>query len=162
VAWALRDILPLLWQRMPNARFAVCGYAMPAQWARQWPDPRVEWLGFVPDLTVQQAQSAVFLAPLREGGGSKLKVLEALAAGMPLASTPQGVSGLAVADGEHYLAGHDAASLADALYRLLAEPARAGCMGEAGRHYATSRHDWQVAADQLETLYRERPHAHRS
>lgn len=154
VEWCLNDIMPKVWERMPEAKLAICGYAMPEKWAGQWPDPRVEWRGFVADLTVEQRRSAVFLAALREGGGSKLKVLEALAAGLPLVSTSQGVSGLSLQADIEYARGDDADGLAFALADSLRDPARAGAMGEAGRRYAADHHDWRVAADQLESVYR--------
>lgn len=153
VEWALAEVLPRLWKRHPGARFCVCGHALPTTWAERWPDPRIEWRGFVSDLPALQAQSAVFLAPLRHGGGSKLKVLEAMAAGLPLASTSQGVSGLAVEAGVHYLGGDDAATLADALARLLDDPAMAARIAEHGRAYVRQAHDWGVAAGQLEAVY---------
>lgn len=90
VEWMLDEILPRVWAHCPEARMSVCGYALPAEWAQRWSDPRIEWQGFVPDLLQLQSSSSVFLAALRHGGGSKLKVLEALAAGLPLASTAQG------------------------------------------------------------------------
>ncbi|MDT4330994.1 glycosyltransferase family 4 protein [Methylomonas sp. MED-D] len=162
VEWCLNDIMPKVWARMPEAKLAVCGYAMPEKWAGQWPDPRVEWCGFVNDLTLEQGRSAVFLAALREGGGSKLKVLEALAAGLPLVSTSQGVSGLSLQADVEYARGDDADGLATALIDSLRDPDRAGDMGKAGRLYAANHHDWRVAADQLESVYRKMTDARRN
>lgn len=136
VEWMLDEILPRVWAHCPEARMSVCGYALPAEWAQRWSDPRIEWQGFVPDLLQLQSSSSVFLAALRHGGGSKLKVLEALAAGLPLASTAQGVSGLELRDGEDYLGGESAEQLANAVVRLLQDPARARALGENGRAYA--------------------------
>jgi glycosyltransferase involved in cell wall biosynthesis len=159
VQWALDEIFPLLWQRCPHARFAVAGYALPADWPQRWSDPRIEWLGFVPDLPALQSRCAVFLAPLRHGGGSKLKVLEALAAGLPLASTAQGVSGLAVHAGCEYLPGESSQALADALAELLLNPNRASAIAAAGRQYAAQAHDWQAVASELERIYAKLPPA---
>ncbi len=75
VEWMLDEILPRVWAHCPEARMSVCGYALPAEWAQRWSDPRIEWQGFVPDLLQLQSSSSVFLAALRHGGGSKLKVL---------------------------------------------------------------------------------------
>ncbi len=153
VEWALTEILPLLWQRCPQARFCVCGHALPEEWRQRWRDPRIEWRGFVSDLAQLQAESSLFLAPLRHGGGSKLKVLEALAASLPLVSTSQGVSGLAVTQGQHYLGGESPEQLAEALATLLNSASMAARLGNAGRTYAREHHDWQIAASQLETVY---------
>ncbi|MCU1785720.1 glycosyltransferase family 4 protein [Pseudomonas sp. 13B_2.1_Bac1] len=153
IEWALDDILPKVWERCPQARMSVCGFGMPASWRERWQDPRIEWQGFVPNLLALQSSCSVFLAPLRHGGGSKLKVLEALAAGLPLASTAQGVSGLDLVEGLDYLGGQTASALADAVVRLLQFPDAAEPMGEAGRAYVRRAHDWSVAASQLEQVY---------
>ncbi|SST12973.1 Uncharacterized protein conserved in bacteria [Acinetobacter baumannii] len=80
-------------------------------------------------------------------------MLEALAAGLPLASTAQGVSGLELRDGEDYLGGESAEQLANAVVRLLQDPAQARALGENGRAYVRRAHDWSVAASQLEQVY---------
>ena len=77
-----------------------------------------------------------------------------MAAGLPLVSTAQGVSGLAVQPQVHYLAGENAEALADAVVRLLDEPALAGRLADAARDYARQYHDWAVAGNELEHLYR--------
>lgn len=159
VQWMLEDIFPRVWQTCPEARLAVAGYALPAAWAERWPDRRIEWLGFVPDLPALQGRCALFLAALRHGGGSKLKVLEAMAAGLPLVSTGQGASGLVVRAEEHYLAGETAQALADAVVRLLTEPLLAARLADAARRYARDYHDWSVAGDELEKIYRTLPSA---
>lgn len=153
IEWALNEILPRLWQRCPQTRFAICGYALPAAWAQRWSDPRIEWHGFVADLRTLQCQASIFFAPLRQGGGSKLKVLEAMAAGLPVVTTYQGVSGLTVQPHKEYALGEDAGSLAETLAELLLDPKQATTMGLAGRAYVTAQHDWAVAAKQLENVY---------
>ena len=64
------------------------------------------------DLRELQRRSALFFAPLRYAGGSKVKILEAMAAGLPVITTSKGVSGLAVNNGEHYLGSDDSGQLA--------------------------------------------------
>lgn len=157
VHWALDEIFPHLWQHCPQARFAVAGYALPTDWAQRWPDPRIEWLGFVPDLSELQGRCALFLAPLRHGGGSKLKVLEALAAGLPLVSTAQGTSGLQLRNRHEYLSGETPVALAQALAELLSSPSLAAQLASNGRHYAHQHHDWQSIAGQLEAVYQKLP-----
>ena len=160
VAWLLSEIMPRVWKRLPQARLSLCGHAMPATWRKRWPDPRIEWLGYVEQLAAVQARASAFVAPLRDGGGSKLKVIEAMAAGLPLASTAQGVSGLDVRDGVHFRQGDDAESLAAALAGLLQSPTEALRLGEAGRNYVREQHDWNISAAQLEAVYRELGDSH--
>ncbi|CAM3407440.1 glycosyl transferase [Pseudomonas floridensis] len=169
IEWALDEIMPQVWARSPNVRFAIGGFAMPQVWRERWPDPRIEWLGFVPDLRALQATAAIFFAPLRQGGGSKLKTLEAMAAGLPIVTTQQGVSGLEVANGDHYLGSEDAAGLAGLIVDNIDNVVRLDKIGEAGRVYVRSRHDWSVAATQLEVIYtrltlpsKDRAHAYRT
>lgn len=155
VEWLLDEIMPAIWAAAPQTRLCLCGYALPTQWAERWPDARIEWQGFVPSLQPVQAKSSLFLAALRDGGGSKLKVLEAMAAGLPVVATPQAVSGLEVQRGTHYQGGADAAALIAAALQLLADPQLARATGEAGRDYVRAQHDWQRSAEQLEAVYAE-------
>ncbi|MGE8224226.1 MAG: glycosyltransferase family 4 protein [Stenotrophomonas sp.] len=155
VEWLLDEIMPAIWAAAPQTRLCLCGYALPTQWAERWPDTRIEWRGFVPSLQPVQAKSSLFLAALRDGGGSKLKVLEAMAAGLPVVATQQAVSGLDVQRGTHYLGGSDTAALVAAALQLLADPQLARATGEAGRDYVRAQHDWQRSADQLEAVYAE-------
>lgn len=153
VEWLLDAIMPQVWARLPEVKLALCGYAQPADWPQRWPDARIEWHGFVPDLRTVQAQSSVFIAPLRDGGGSKLKVLEALAAGLPLVSTREGVSGLDLRPGESFMLADDVQAMVAAVAQLLAEPAQAELMASHGRAYVRVRHGWPALAEQLEQLY---------
>lgn len=153
VEWALTEIWPRVWQQAPDARFRVCGHGLPEAWRQRFTDPRIEWLGYVPDLTEVQSRSAAFLAPLRHGGGSKLKVLEAMAASLPLVSTTEGLSGLAATAGVHALVADTPEAIAQAIAQTLADPARAQAMGLAARDHVTRQFDWSRAASQLEAVY---------
>jgi glycosyltransferase involved in cell wall biosynthesis len=153
VEWAAGEILPLVWQQRPQARFLVCGHALPDSWRQRFPDPRIEWRGYVDSLPAVQSESSVFLAPLRFGGGSKLKVLEALAAGLPIVSTPEGLSGLGAQDGVHARVAHTAQQMADALVSVLDHPAEAMRLGRSARQLVNERFDWDAAAAQLEAVY---------
>ena len=153
VQWAADQIMPRVWQRCATARFIVCGSQMRAEWPRRWPDSRIEWRGLVPDVKAVQRECSVFIAPLRAGGGSKLKVLEAMAGGLAVVSTPEGVSGLSAVKGQDYLLGRTAEELAASIIELLRDPAKIRAMGAAGRRYVSAAHDWSALTDQLERIY---------
>ncbi|MGR3991212.1 MULTISPECIES: glycosyltransferase family 4 protein [Pseudomonas] len=153
IEWALEEILPQVWQSNPAVRLAIAGHALPASWKLHWNDPRIEWIGYRPDLRELQRRSALFFAPLRYAGGSKVKILEAMAAGLPVITTSKGVSGLAVNNGEHYLGSDDSGQLALQITQLLNQPWRMCQLGESGRQFTRQRHDWSVVAQQLENVH---------
>ena len=154
VTWAVSEILPRVWQHRPQVRFVVCGHGMPSTWPARWPDPRIEWRGFVEDLSQEQRRCALLLAPLQGGGGSKLKVLEAMAAGLAVLTTAHGVTGLDVREGHDYREASDAEGLARAMIELLDSPAQMHRLGSAARAYVQRHHDWPALAIQLTALYR--------
>jgi glycosyltransferase involved in cell wall biosynthesis len=147
--------MPRIWRTLPGARFIVCGGSARPEWPIRWPDPRIEWRGFVQDIAAVQRECAVFLAPLRSGGGSKLKVLEAMAAGLPVVSTQEGVSGLTAVPEQEYIPGEDADGLAAAVIELLNDPVGSERIGEAGRRYVQTTHGWAALTENLEKLYRD-------
>lgn len=153
IEWALEDILPQVWMSNPAVRLAIAGHAMPASWKRRWNDPRIEWFGYRPDLRELQRRSAIFFAPLRHAGGSKVKVLEAMAAGLPVITTSKGVSGLQVSEGEHYLGSDESGQLALLITQLLNQPWRMSQLSDAGRQFTRDRHDWSIATQQLEAVH---------
>ncbi|PWB33206.1 glycosyl transferase [Pseudomonas sp. SDI] len=153
IEWALEEILPQIWQSNPAVRLAVVGNALPNHWKLRWNDPRIEWVGYLPDLRDLQRHSALFFAPLRHGGGCKIKLLEAMAAGLPVVTTHHGVSGLAVRNGEHYVGCEDSDTLALTITQLLNQPWRLRQLSEAARQFVGERHDWDMAAAQLEGIY---------
>ena len=146
-------IMPLLWQTNPHVQLVICGHAMPATWRRRWTDSRILFEGFVKSLPQLHASSSVFVAPLRSGGGSKLKVLEAMASALPVVGTRESVSGLAVRDQMHFLAGENDQEIATALGTALSNPELASLLGTEARQYIARHHDWAVAADALEQVY---------
>lgn len=153
IEWALEEIMPQVWQGNPAVRLAIAGHALPASWKLRWNDPRIEWVGYRPDLRDLQSRCAMFLAPLCYAGGAKVKILEAMAAGLPVISTEKGISGLAANNGEHYLGSDDGDQLALMITQLLNQPWRMRQMSEAGRQFARTRHDWGVVAQQLATVH---------
>lgn len=132
----LREGWPRVLAGRPGAQLRVAGPGQDAALAARLREhPGVEPLGLVDDLRDELARSVV-VVPIWQGGGTRLKVLEALAAARPLAGTPLGVSGLGVRDGEHALVAERPLDLADAVLALLADHPRATALGAAGRGLA--------------------------
>lgn len=149
VRWFVAEVLPLVRARNREARLIVVGRNPPADVLALAREGEVEVTGWVDDLTPYQRAASVAVAPLRFGGGTKLKVLEALAAGRPLVATSVAAAGIAIADGQHLLVRDDAASFAAAVSELLENDARASELGAAGREAVATRYDWNTLADQM-------------
>ena len=106
-------------------------------------DARVTVAGNVPDLTAYLRQAHVLAVPLQVGGGTRLKILEAFAAGVPVVSTPIGCEGIRGLDGEHLVI-TERDGFADAITRLLADPAHACRLASAARFLAREHYDWEI------------------
>ena len=88
VLWFAREVLPRVWQAVPNARFVVVGKNPPAEVQALAADPRIEVTGYVPDPTPYLAISDAFVVPLHAGGGMRVKILDAWLWGQPVVATP--------------------------------------------------------------------------
>jgi glycosyltransferase involved in cell wall biosynthesis len=131
----LDDVMPRVWERLPDARLMVVGGGLDAPAST---DARVVEVGFVDDLAAAYARADCAVVPLLEGGGSPLKFVEALAHGIPVLATPRAARGLDATAGEHYVEAGDAAAFAAALAELLA--AGAPELGARGRALAEARY----------------------
>ena len=115
----------------------------------------VEVSGTVSDVRPYLAQSRVAVAPLRSGGGTRLKLLEALGAGRPVVATSIGVDGLEDLVGRGVVVADAAATIAGALVELLKDPRAAADMGRAGHDAVATDHSWDGAlAPLLEAVTR--------
>jgi glycosyltransferase involved in cell wall biosynthesis len=146
ILWFARECWPRIRAARPDTSLAVVGREPPPAVARLAREPGIEVTGWVESLEPQLAAAQVAVAPLRSGGGTKLKVLEALGAGRPLVATPVAAAGIDVADGEHLLVRDDPAAFADAVLALLGDPARRTALAVAGRERVAARYDWPVLA----------------
>ena len=142
---------PEVRRRIPGATLAVAGAGLDR--ARLGAHDGVEMLGLVDSVPELLAGVAAVVVPVWEGGGTRLKVLEALAAARPVASTTVGVEGIGVTDGREGLIADDPHALGEALARLLSDPGGAARMGAAGRALA-GPYRWEIALAGLEQAYR--------
>jgi len=94
------------------------------------------------------------VVPLRLGGGTRLKIVEAMAMAKPVVSTTLGAEGIEAVAGRDILIADEPAAFAGAVNRLLAEPSLAARIGQSARRLAVERYAWSTAADTLEGFYR--------
>ena len=131
----LEDVFPRVWQELPDARLALVGAGLDQPPSE---DPRVEALGFVEDLHAAYATARCAVVPLLQGGGTPLKLIEALAHGLPVIATSRAVAGLQLQGEKHCLLADDATSFAAALVRVLREGAPE--IGKRGRELVAERY----------------------
>ncbi|MEK6235794.1 MAG: glycosyltransferase family 4 protein, partial [Planctomycetales bacterium] len=156
VRMLLDSIFPLVRQEHAAAKLLLVG-RKPPEWLTQRAarEPGVELHADVPDVRPFLQQSAAMVVPLRIGGGSRLKILEAGACELPVVSTRIGAEGLELIDGEHYRAADDPAEIADALLDCIRDPKSAAELGTAARAQVERRYHWDVLAEDLDAVWRE-------
>jgi len=152
--WLVHRVWPIVRAALPHARLYLVG-RRPSRAVRRLEEvPGVRVTGEVPDVRPYLAGATVYVAPLRAGGGTRLKILEAMAMGKAIVSTPMGCEGLAVTDGVHVQLA-DGEAFAAAMIALAQDPQRRRALGEAARRLATARYDWEQTLAPLEALYRD-------
>lgn len=156
------EIMPLVWERRPDARLLVVGKNPPAavcslatRCGNASGRPRVVATGTVADIRPYLRKAAVAVAPIPYGAGVQNKVLEAMACGTPVVASPVAVSALGAQPGADVLVAGDARDFAGHVLRLLENRRLASEIGAAGRRYVEQHHSWDAAASRLETCYSE-------
>lgn len=131
--WLVHDVLPLA---TTVDQVLVAGRGTAPE------HPRLQQLGFVPDLDELWRRCAAMVVPIHDGGGTRLKVLDAFGAGVPVVSTSFGVSGLGAVPGEHYLLGDTAAEFARTLTQALDDPRLRNGVAERAWRLVGDRFTW--------------------
>jgi MoaA/NifB/PqqE/SkfB family radical SAM enzyme/glycosyltransferase involved in cell wall biosynthesis len=142
-------ILPRLRARRPDLHLLVAGLSPP----RYYESPGLVFAGPVDDLADCIAAADVCVCPVEAGGGTRMKLLEYMAAGRPIVSTTKGAEGIACTDGVELLLADGADPFADAVDALLGDPGRRARLGAAAARFA-SRYGWDAIADAYLALYR--------
>lgn len=150
----VRDIWPHIAAVHPQARCKIVGGSPPPS-LLALARPGIEFTGFVPDLRPHLAEAAAVVVPLRLGGGTRLKIVEAMAMGKAIVSTSLGAEGIEAVPGRDLLIEDRPEGFAGEVNRLLAEPALSAQIGQAARRLAERKYAWSAAAQALETFYRQ-------
>jgi glycosyltransferase involved in cell wall biosynthesis len=154
VGLLLDEVFPAVQRQVPQATLCLVGRHPPA-WLRQRAaeTPGVQLHATVPDVRPFLASCGLMVVPLRVGGGSRLKILEALAMQTPVVSTRIGAEGLCLEEGHHLKIVEEIADLPEAVIAAIRDPDSVREQAACGREVVLRRYDWDVLADRMEQVW---------
>jgi glycosyltransferase involved in cell wall biosynthesis len=156
IAWFVRDVLPLIRRWRPGCSVAIVGRAPTAEVAGLADrDPLIQVTGTVPDIRPWLWDALVSVVPLRIGGGTRLKIYEAMAAKVPVVSTSVGAEGLEVSSPETIRLADTPEGFAEACLELLNDSAQRARMASAAWDLVAARLSWDQAALCFERILEE-------
>jgi len=156
--WFVETVLDEIHQTVPEARLFVVGNRPHGRLERIRRRAHVEITGFVQNILPFLHSATVYVAPLRMGSGTRLKLLQAMAAGCAVVSTQIGAMGLNVSSGREMMLADDATSFAKATVALLRDPALRERLGKAAQTLVCNEYDWSVIVPRLIATYEGLPH----
>lgn len=151
--WFGREIWPQIRERRSGATWGIVGKAPHPRLDALLSDPTITIVGQVPDIRPYFHAAEVYVIPLRMGGGTRFKLLEAFAAGAPVVSTRIGAEGVPVKPGAELLLADDPAQFAAAVVRLLDDKELRSQMHRAGMELVQRSFDWRSVVPALEAIY---------
>ena len=148
----VREVLPAVQRRVPDATVELVG-RNPTPAMAELAGPDVVVTGPVPDVLPHLHRARVVVVPLRAGSGTRLKILEAMAAGTPVVATPLGAAGIEAVDGRDLLLGETPADLADLAAGVIADDDLAATLSASARRLVEDTYDWSVVGAPLLTVH---------
>ncbi len=153
LVYFMEKIWPRLIEKIPEAKFVVVGKDLPENLRNSLKSRNVILKGYVEDIRKVLSGCAVMVVPLRYGGGTRIKILEAFAMGKPVVSTSLGCEGIEVHSGEEILIADTPESFADSVVEVLTDPDLSKKLSQKGRGLVQEKYDWEKITWKLEEIY---------
>jgi sugar transferase (PEP-CTERM/EpsH1 system associated) len=153
VTWFTREIWPEIAEKHPELEFVIVGRHPPGA-VRALASERIRVTGTVEDVRPFYASAMAVVVPLRVGSGTRLKILEAMAAGVPVVSTRLGAEGIDATPNIHLLLADNRAEMVAAIHQMTNSPMRSRLV-LAARDFVVNRYDWALVGEKLYQLHRE-------
>ncbi len=154
VHWFADEVWPMVRAARPSTTWAIVGQKPHPRLDRLREMPGITVTGWVEDVRPYLAGASLFIMPFRVGSGTRLKLIEAMAAGKAIVSTQIGAEGFPVVDGREIVLADGAGEMGTAVLRLLNNPAERARLGTAARQFAAA-YDWRVVVPQFNRIYRQ-------
>jgi glycosyltransferase involved in cell wall biosynthesis len=151
--WFVSEVLPLVWQERPDAHFYIVGRNPVREVLALADKPGVTVTGPVDDMRPWVAGAAVYVVPMRMGGGVRLKVLQAMSMARPIVSTAMGAEGIAARPGVDMLMSRTPAEFAASVLQLLRDSDMSARLGSSARELVTTRYSWDKLLPELDSIY---------
>lgn len=151
----VNNIMPHVWQHRPDARLQIVGKDPTRDILALGQHANVAVTGTVPELPPYLQKATLAVAPITYNAGIQNKVLEAMACATPVVTTPQATASLQLTPGQDVLVAEQPAEFAQQIVSLLNNPHQQFQVGQAGRAYVETYHNWTTVAQKLEGIYRE-------
>jgi glycosyltransferase involved in cell wall biosynthesis len=155
VLWFADKVLPRISVVLPQVCFQIVGMNPHSRLDRLRTQPNIEIIGAVEDVRPYIYAAGVYVIPLRIGGGTRFKALEAMACAKPVVSTSMGVEGLGVQHGEHFILADQPAEFAQAVLALLRNPnsEATGAMCQRACRFVETHYGWERIVPKFDTMY---------
>ncbi len=157
VLWFCREVLPLLRAEIPTIHFYIVGQKPHRRILPLADNPAVTITGYVDDIRPYIARADVYVIPLRIGGGTRLKVMEAMAMGKAIVSTTMGCEGFEVTNGRELVVADTAADFARQVIKILGDDRARESLGREARRFVERRYDWRAIVPGLDKVYDDKP-----
>lgn len=154
VLWFVRQIWPEIARRYPEIRFTIAG-RRPGPEIQALASDRIHVTGTVDDVRPYYAAARAVIVPVRVGSGTRLKILEAMAIGVPVISTPLGAEGISVTNGKDILLVDSDTAMTEAVGKLFADDALHRQLACAARKLVVENYDWNLIGDRLYEFHRD-------
>jgi glycosyltransferase involved in cell wall biosynthesis len=148
VNFFMEEIYPFLQKKDPNFKITIVGSG-PSEKIKAYKNDNINVTGFVKDVKPYMWNSSVFIVPLRMGGGTRFKVVEAMAAGIPVVSTSLGCEGIPATNGEHLQVRDDPEEFANAVFEAATNQELAEKFKVNGMKFAKENVDWEIVGNKL-------------
>lgn len=153
------QVLPIVRQTKPEIKLYIVGKSPSAQVQALAVEGKVMVTGRVDDVRSYIQRAKIFIAPLRIGGGTRLKILEAMSMAKPVVATSIGAEGIEYTPGVDIALGESPQEMAAAILQLLGDEGRAAAIGSKARELVCQKYDWKIVGEKLNTIYQEAAHA---